>query len=258
MSRYWQSSTDADLYLEAEDSVVRKVYKGAREEALDKARREMEYLSRFWGAQLDAPHLACPEPLELALNADVAVRMRRMPGMHVQGYLLSQPRDPGLLARLAGYIFQAHELYYQTFGEPHFDFILLNMLYDEEADLLTLLDFSLPRHHRLIPDAWSPEVVAFGALLGSALYASSFPSGWWRFKRIKQINAVTDGAMDEAQQRKGRLDQAALERAAWSHYGRAARLAPSSRLMWYKGPGKLLALRTLRAAQNRLAAAHLQ
>jgi hypothetical protein len=247
----WQPITEGELHLEAGGSIVRKVFIGPRDQSLANARREFEYLQRLWSALVELPHVTCPEPLELVEDGEVAVRMRRMPGELLQTYLLSRRHPDILLARLAVSVVDVHEAYVNTFHEPHFDFILANMLYDESAGVLTLLDFSRPRHHVVTTAVADPAVVAFGGLLGSALYAASFPSGWWRVRHTRQAGAVAGGALAELEQRHGPVDPAALESAAWDSYRRAFAMTPLSRHPWYRGPGRLVAALALRSARRR-------
>jgi hypothetical protein len=245
MDEPWVVGTDADLYLRDDGQTVVKVMNApSHGDAVAQARREADYMVRLSVALRDVEALGSPALLELVDGPDlVAVVMTRCPGQELTHYV-QRPMSAHERHKLATAVVRMIQTYLETFGEPHYDFVFANLLYDGVR--LSLVDFTLPRHFADIPTDLRPAEVALASFIGSALYQAAFPSGWWRLRANRDLTALVGEVIRRAGDLIGPVDIATTRSSAWDAYWRAAAMRPGVRTVWYRTAGLALARRGMR------------
>lgn len=142
--------------------------------AVLKARREVEYASRFHAAVAAASGISCPRILESDFTPPPRVTMQLCPGdtpWTIVG--AAQANDPKL-DEIAERIHDCIEIYVATFPRSRHDFKLENMLYDVDGKVLTLIDFANDAEHEMNRDF--PLDATVGNWLGRVCYDLVRPS----------------------------------------------------------------------------------
>jgi hypothetical protein len=142
--------------------------------AVLKAKREVEYASRFYAAVAGVSGISCPKILRSDFTPPPRVTLQLCPGDTLWVVVgATQPDDPGL-DQIAGRIHDCIEFYVATFPRSRHDFKLENMLYDSDNRVLTLIDFANDAEHEMSRDF--PLDAAVGNWLGRVCYDLVRPS----------------------------------------------------------------------------------
>jgi hypothetical protein len=139
-----------------------------------KARREIEYASRFYEAVAGVSGISCPKILQFDSGPPPRVTMQLCPGATLWSVLGTTAAQDPALDGIARRIHDCLELYVATFVHSRHDFRLENMLYDRDSGVLTLIDFANDAEHEMSRDF--PLDAAVGNWLGRASYDLVRPS----------------------------------------------------------------------------------
>lgn len=139
-----------------------------------KAKREVEYASRFYAAVADVNGISCPRILQSDFTPPPRVTLQLCPGDTLWVVVgATRPDDPRL-DDIAGRIHDCLEIYVATFPRSRHDFKLENMLYDSDSGVLTLIDFANDAEHEMSRNF--PLDAAVGNWLGRVCYDLVRPS----------------------------------------------------------------------------------
>lgn len=240
-----EGDSDCVVVREAGGAVVRKTFlPTARQDARQAAQREFRYLQRLRGALADVEGVTCPEPLAVALDPVAEVRMAACPGVPVDRYLRGRQATDAVLGELAERMAAALRVYVAVFEEPHYDFFYRNMLYDEDSDVLSLVDMGIPAGLPELMAGLPPLAASLGTFVGHVLRDIVRPRRIAAVRGHRRIVRLTRGLVHGALERDGgrRSVRVAALRSYRRTTGTAAdRAASPAKRAWYRAAELLLA-----------------
>jgi hypothetical protein len=242
--RLLQNEPGRVVALENGGSVVRKTYVGGDPDVLGAmAVREFERMSVFRDALRECTGATCPRPLELALGRQPYIRMTRATGIAMEDSLKCEVWSAARFARVGDILCRAVDTYVRTFDEPYWDFILRNMLYDPEKQLVTFIDYEIPPACLRLLDTlsrFSPLDFSVGTLVASSIFEPRRPRRLFRRRQHRQASALVRAAVRSFRNPPGvELKVAQVREVAHLNYELATGGGNAVRRVWYKSAALL-------------------
>jgi hypothetical protein len=247
-ARLLQQSPGRTVVVEEGGDVVCKTFSGGPTNALLRlAEAERDRLDRFSRAVNDIPGARCPRPLDVRTgDGGVAeLRMERMPGLPLLGFLRGQHVEPELADTVAGIAAAGATRYVDALGEPYDDFQFDNMLFDEASRVLTFVDLGLPDGEQAPPVTASPLEATLGNLVGSTMLQSARPKWVLAARQHRQAVALCAAIVARAAATPGvpPVSAAAVRACAVAAYRRSAFKGGRAGPLWYSTVGYVVARR---------------
>lgn len=206
-----------------------------------RARREFGILQRLAAASDRAPvGVRAPRPVAF-LAGEHTVVMERCPGTPLDEYLNTRRPKPEAVRRIAERLDAGITHVVETLGEPYHDFCPQNVLWDEGAGSVTVLDLGNDRitTDKGLPD--EPFTVSMGCFLGTTVYTAARPGRVGRWGDVHRNAQLFRAIVGSLRARGHRMPTRDLLRMAWSRYLEMGLNGSWTRWAWYLTVGLVVA-----------------